>query len=289
MLCKSGILVGPIILYSGIGRTSCRDDTRTDTFEIRTAAGAHARVYKITVMQSVRIRIGDSERIFKTKTKLLAECKAMLARYRNGDEINEEDSEFLRGLLERHPDAVQKIGCGVERFFRGGTGQGTDCFWLERRDGTRTDFSYITCANARAKPLYQEFAEACRQAVQPSLKTAKRKHFETHGDAEGKVPCEITRQMVGPDESHLDHKKPMTFQVIVATFIAANGIELKADMLSRKADAQFVTTFVDEELKRKFCEYHKSVARLRIIKARENLSLGGSERITEPKRPVVLR
>lgn len=95
--------------------------------------------------------------------------------------------------------------------------------------------------------------------------------------------------MVAQNESHLDHKKPMTFQVIVETFIAAYKIEVRAEMLSTKADAQFVTTFVDKGLEQKFCEYHKSVARLRIIRARENLSLGGSERITEPKRPVILR
>lgn len=84
----------------------------------------------------------------------------------------------------------------------------------------------------------------------------------------------------------------MTFQVIVQTFIAANKIEIRADMLSTNTDAQFVTTFVDKELEQKFRDYHKDVVErvsgLRIIKARENLSLGGSERITKSKRPVVL-
>jgi hypothetical protein len=240
------------------------------------------------VRQKVNIRIGDSERIFETKTKLLAECKAMLARYRNGEDINEADSEFLRGLLERHPEALQKIGCGVKRFFKDRTDQGTDCFWLERQDGISTDFSYISCVNARGRSLYQEFAEACRRAVQPYLNAAKNAHFEKYGNAEGKVPCEITGEMVARYESHLDHKKPMTFQVIVTTFIAANRIEVRRGMLSISRDAQFVTTFMDKDLEQKFCEYHKDVAKLRIIKARENLSLGGSERITEPKRPVIL-
>jgi Zn-dependent protease with chaperone function len=240
--------------------------------------------------QSVKIRIGDSERTFETKAKLKAECKAMLARYHNGDTINEEDSEFLRGLLERHPEAVQKIGCGVKRFFRGGTGHSTDCFWLEREDGSRTDFSYPACVNARGPSPYQEFAEACREAVQPYLKAAKKDFFETHGNAEGKVQCEISNEMVALNESHLDHKKPMTFQVIVQTFIAAHNIEIRREMLSTKADWQFVTTFVDKDLEQKLCEHHKRASKdnLRIIKARENLSLGGSERITKPKRPVVL-
>lgn len=241
------------------------------------------------VGHKVIIGSGDSEAVFESKTEALAFCKAMLARYRKGDDINERDSQFLRNLLERHPEAHQKIGCGVRRFFRDRTDQGTDCFWLEREDGTPpTDFSYKSCVNAKTKSIYQEFAEACRQAVQPDLNKAKKEHFERHGDAEGKIPCEVTGEMVALYESHLDHKKPMTFQVIVTTFIAANKIEVKADMLSTPEDAQFSTTFVDEELQRKFREYHRSVASLRIVKARTNLSLGGSERITKPKRPVVL-
>jgi hypothetical protein len=171
----------------------------------------------------------------------------MLAKYRNGEDANEQDSQFLRNLLERHPEAHQKIGCGVKRFFRDSTDEGTDCFWLERDDGTTTDFSYKSCVNAKGKSLYQEFAEACRQAVQTYLDAAKREHFEKHGNAEGKVPCEVTGELVAPYESHLDHKKPMTFQVIVATYIAARKIEIRSDMLSIPQDAQFVTTFVNED------------------------------------------
>jgi hypothetical protein len=236
----------------------------------------------------VSIRIGDSERVFGSKAELLAECKAMLARYRNGEYVNEIDSELLRGILERHPEALQKIGCGVTRFFRNRTDQGTDCFWLERQDGTSTDFSYNSCVSARGKSLYQEFAEACRQAVQSYLNTAKKEHFERYGNAEGKVQCELTSEMVAPYQAHLDHKKPMTFQVIVTTFIAANKLEVRAEMLSIPRDAQFVTIFMDKNLEQKFCEYHKGLASLRIISAKANLSLGGSERITKPKRPVIL-
>src|SRR4051812_14134298 len=84
---------------------------------------------------SVIIGSNETEWSFASKQDALAHCKAMLARYRNQQEINEEDSEFLRALIQRHPEAVQKIGMGAKRFFRG-TGEGTDCFWLERNDGS---------------------------------------------------------------------------------------------------------------------------------------------------------
>ena len=75
----------------------------------------------------------------------------------------------------------------------------------------------------------------------------------------------------------------MTFQVIVRTFIAANQIEISADMLSQPADQQFATRFIDEELASQFIEYHHRVAQLRVIKPHLNLSLGGSERILKSK------
>lgn len=231
---------------------------------------------------------GDVRKEFTSKKDAKSYCKNLLGKYRNNQTIQEDDAQFLQSLLERHPDAAQKIGCGVKRFFRAGTGMGTDCFWLERTDGSRTDFSYIACADAKSKSLYQRFAEACRQSVQPQLDKAKEEHFAKYADADGKVECEVTGEMVGKNESHLDHKKPMTFQVIVMTFVEANKLGINADMLTPSRDAQFVTTFVNEDIRHGFEEYHRRVAKLRIVKNSANLSLGGSERITKPRCPVVL-
>jgi hypothetical protein len=237
----------------------------------------------------VIIVVGDSQMEFDSKSSAKKFFKAMKDGYRNEDTINAEDSLLLRGLLERHPEAHQKFGCGIKRFFKRKSDKGTDCFWIEREDGTQTDFSYRDCVDAKGKSLLQEFAEACREAVQPQLDEAKREHFRKFGDADGKVRCEVTDKMVAHYESHLDHKPPMTFQMIVTTFIAANKIEINRDMLSAPADAQFVTTLIDIDLTQRFIEYHTKVAHLRIVAKKENLRLGGSNRLTKPKRPVVLK
>jgi len=218
-------------------------------------------------------------REFKYQKDAIEYFKKMLDRYRNGQTITADDHEMLMSLLERHPEADKKIGCGVKRLCKDKTDMPTSCFWIEREDGSRTDFSYRTAISAKGKSLYQEFLEACRNAVQDDLRITKERFFETHGDENGKVECDITRERVAIYESHLDHKKPLTFQVIVNTFIGANSIELKIEMLSMSQDAQFQTTFVDLDLKEKFRRYHHRMAQLRIIKAERNLSLGGSERI----------
>ena len=80
----------------------------------------------------------------------------------------------------------------------------------------------------------------------------------------------------------------MTFQVIVHTFIRANNLEIKPEMLARPGDAQFAITFADKDIENRFRNYHASVASLRIITAHANLRLGGSERMIPPKRPVLL-
>jgi hypothetical protein len=225
---------------------------------------------------------------FRSKSDAFAFFRAMLGRYHNGQTISDPDSSHLRNLLDRHPEALQKIGIGVKRFFRARAVQGTDCFWLERDDAASTDFSIKSCVDAKGKSLYQEFAEACREAVQPELTRKKKVHFEMHGDSDGTVVCEVTGERVALYQSHLDHKKPMTFQVIVHTFITAHNIEIRPEMLCRPGDAEFAVTFADKDIEARFRDYHLRAAKLRIIKAKVNLQLGGSEKMIPQKRPVIL-
>ena len=169
------------------------------------------------------------------------------------------------------------------------TDKGTSCFWLERIDGSRTDFSYISCIKAKAKSLYQDYAEACRQTVAGDLIKAKKAHFDVYGDASGRVPCDLTGELLLPDEAHLDHAQPMTFEVMVQAFRAATGIEPSRDILSKSQDQQFATTFTDPDIAQRFRDYHHRVANLRIIKSGLNLRLGGSNRMKKPKNRVEIR
>lgn len=130
-------------------------------------------------MDREQVTIGTLTFRFKKDAKQF--FKEMLARYRNNQDINEGDSDHLQNLVERHPEAQEKIGCGVKRFFKAPTNKGTSCFWIEREDKSRTDFSYITCVDLKGKSLYQEFAEACREAVREELQKAKKDHsHNTH-------------------------------------------------------------------------------------------------------------
>ncbi len=113
------------------------------------------------------VKLGDPEslnyREFPTKKEAILFFRAMLKRYRNGDTIDEQDSTYLLNLLERHEDAEGKIGCGMKRFFRKLSVDGTPCFWLERTDGTLTDFSYIDCVSAKEQSPVQRLRRPAGQ------------------------------------------------------------------------------------------------------------------------------
>lgn len=237
-------------------------------------------------MAAIPVKVGDQE--FKTKKEALEFFRKILSKYNNGETINSEDTLHLHNLIERHPEQSQKIGCGIAKFYKDKTDQPTSCFWLERIDGTKTDFSFYSCIDAKGTSLYQEFSEACREAVKNDLIESKKNHFKVNQNAEGKVPCDITGEMISFEESHLDHKKPMTFEVIVRTFRVSNGIIPNRDILSSPKDNQFTTTFTNKAIADQFIKYHHEVADLRIIKKHINLQLGSSERIRHSKKPVTV-
>ena len=237
-------------------------------------------------MSKAPIIIADQE--FKHQKNALAYFKQMLSNYSKNQAIDGHDRLMLMSLLERHPEAAKKIGCGIKRFFKKPTELGTPCFWVERVDGTETDFSYIQAVKAKSKSLYQEFQEACRKAVSAHLEIAKKNFFTEKGDSDGKVACDITGEKVAIYESHLDHKSPFTFQVLVHTFLIANNIEITTEMLLMGQDGTFETEFQDLEMKEKFRQYHAKAAQLRILASKKNLSLAGSQKILKSKNPVIL-
>ncbi|MBV8456133.1 MAG: DCL family protein [Acetobacteraceae bacterium] len=79
---------------------------------------------------------------FATQSLASVFFKQMLARYRPGDRVSDEDALHLAALLQRYHEYEEKIGCGVDHFSVMMTEHGTPCFRINRTDGTGTDFSY---------------------------------------------------------------------------------------------------------------------------------------------------
>lgn len=89
------------------------------------------------------VDIGDMH--FEKKGDALEYLKEMLNKYAVGETVSKEDSAFLLNALRNHPDAESKVGCGISYFSVGRGDYGTQCFWVNRTDGTTEKFSYKSC------------------------------------------------------------------------------------------------------------------------------------------------
>lgn len=236
-------------------------------------------------------------RSWQTQTAALAHFKDMLRRHSDNQIVEgRADHDDLLALLERY-DAVitnspSKIGSGVEHFFRRlnvGETYSTSGFWVHRTDGTETDFSYIEAVKGQPKSNAQEFYDACRGAVAVDLLAAKKRHFETYGDSAGRVPCDLSDELLTFAESHLDHAYP-TFGQLVVSFRAARGWQhgVPGGLLSLPADAQTTTSFLDDSVAEAFRQFHRGAATLRIVARARNLAMSAGQRRPKIKRPVHL-
>lgn len=72
---------------------------------------------------------------------------SMLQRYSPGDRVSDDDTAHLKALLRRHDEEADKIGVGVSHMTVGPAPDyfNQQCFWINRVDGSRIDFSYQHC------------------------------------------------------------------------------------------------------------------------------------------------
>ena len=201
---------------------------------------------------------------FPTMTKAKEFFKYMLNRYTDGQDIEQVDHILLYELLLRHPDADDKIGNGVIKFFRAKSpDHPTSCFHLEREDGSTTDFSYPECISSTKPTLEQYFYRACRQSVSEILTAKKNCLFD-----QGNVRCCKTNAIVTTDNAEYRHTKPKFYE-IVREFKEVLNIPISKSMFYEDADLQYSTRFSNKEIESLFIEFHKKEANLDIFKKYE--------------------
>jgi hypothetical protein len=205
--------------------------------------------------------------------------RAMLNRYRPDDTVNAEDSLDLAALLERHTEYDQKVGRGVAHFTVMMTEHGTQCFRVIRKGGTGTDFSYLHCIKGRPPARKQEVAQAFRKAVRIDLFDARDKFFAQHKGPDGLVSCGLTGERIAPEEGHIDHKQPMTFEVIVSTFLQGQGLAFADVPITNGRDEQVTPELTNAALSEEFRRYHAGLATLDFVKAGANLAQSAKHRV----------
>ena len=200
---------------------------------------------------------------FKSKKDAKAYFTEMLGRYQDEQRVNKSDSSHLFELLQRHPEAEEKIGPGIKYFYRDRSpDHPTPCFHVERLDGSKTDFSFGACVDGVQPTVDQQFYSACRYSVARDLTEQKAKLFERAG---GILTCARTGEQITIDQAEYRHTAPK-FSDIVSGFIQSYRIEVSDELLTTSDDLQYVVSLRDSGMATAFREHHKSVAALSMFK-----------------------
>jgi len=189
---------------------------------------------------------------------------AMRAKYGVGQTIsNPDDIAFLRDLVASHVHSDDKSGVGVARFYSDYAPEHiTTCFWLERTDGSKTDFGVPACI----KKIGHLNKQSLREAIAPQLS-----EFKSHKLSACIVSfvSEYSGKVFPVAEAVADHVE--TFDLIVERFFQERGVDINTEMLTRSVDATSSPVWRNPVLIEEFLAFHATFP-LRLVQARENLS-----------------
>lgn len=202
--------------------------------------------------------------IFTTKKALTERCRKILHRYEPEESIDAPDRDFLELLIAGyHPDAIDKIGCGIRRMFVRRSEYGNFGFWLERTDGTQTDFSFVACISNPTP--WQDFCRACRRAIADQILDFKSRSGPP-------FVCEETGAILDDADVHVDHKSPFTFDEILRGFLGWAFIDYRTIPVKPTTDGIQGCFLANESVESSWRTFHRRVAELRIVSRKVNLS-----------------
>lgn len=225
---------------------------------------------------------------FPTKSAAIEHYKAILHAYAIGSVVPEPHATEIDWLLDRHPEVEQKRGAGVAGFRVMPGLYGNRCFYIDRVDRSSTDFSYLSCVDGKAPTPQQEIVQAMRAEVRDDIMDAKRRHFAEHADAEGRVACVITGDLVTMEECHADHAPPRTFSTLALSFLKARRIVPDRSQVTAPADNQMEPRLIDPDLAFDWREFHHEMAAIRIVSRRANMERSAEAKVRKKDRQLVL-
>lgn len=213
---------------------------------------------------------------FSTKKELIERCKSILHSYAlepaiginhaKSQPLKQQDVDFLTSMIkDYHPEGELKIGVGVKSMWVGEGGYGSKGFYLEREDGTTTDWSFIKCANRPSG--WNNFNSACRKAVNSQITDYKSEQFRKLNN----IKCCFTGDTLFIHTSHADHVPPRTFNFLLKEFLKESKINYSEVALTPTQDNKMGQELADEEFSRRWCNFHKANAVYRLLSSEGNL------------------
>lgn len=176
-------------------------------------------------------------------------CRQIIRRYKDGEPLGQDDFKCMLDILKCHQRADQKIGPGVKKIWVKTSSFRTRGFWLERIDGTQTDFSFLMCF--RKSSYGEDLRGAARQAVAYQIISFKNKF--TYGG-----PCPYSGITLTPENSDVHHDEK-SFNEIFLSFFGDTRPKLL------KGDGLLGAQLKDPAIRNDWRQYQFENAKLKII------------------------
>jgi hypothetical protein len=203
------------------------------------------------------MKIGEA--VYPTKASVEKKLREILHATQDGAAVAAEDFAFLHDVLDLHPEAESKIGCGVASFTAAPEPENRGrCFYLHRHDGTSTDWSFNSCLKA---PLHDT---EVRNGFSDATQATKRSYKEGRFRGRSELPCDVTGQVVRFETSDVRHISP-ELKALVDAFVQMQGLTLASIEVTPSSDGNSATILKDADLKAQWIAYHEAHAKLRIV------------------------
>lgn len=239
-------------------------------------------------MSGHKLKIGETR--FNTKKSAIEFYRGILNKYAPKAFVSDEDFGFLVDLISYNSDETSVEIKNSEMDFADEDGEifieiddifvdyhpiykKTKCFYVLFGEEEWL-FSYLLAINGDLSDE-RKFYISCRNSITNTLRNFKIKLFKNKP-----VKCAVTKSVLTWEDSQVDHKSPMTFSVIVKTFLKSRDIEVADVNLSYESG---IWRFSDKIFEQEFVEYHNKVALLRIISSKENQKLASKARLKPTK------
>jgi len=236
------------------------------------------------------------KKTFKFKKDALNYYKEILNSYEFGDILNDDHYKDIIDLLhydisfaDNQPKVKERNNKGeadcnfyiIENIRIGKAQFNTKCFELLYSNGETDFISYRLRISKRKENKFNDFRVAARNTVQADLRSVKQEYFNVFSK-KGLVPCQETGIQSSWSDLVVDHRQPNTFSIIVDRFIEINKINMNE--VEYITDEKNCYIFKDDDLIKKFKEYHKEKALLRIVRKERNSSRAYQGRLKDQKK-----
>ncbi|MFI5525199.1 DCL family protein [Streptomyces platensis] len=202
-------------------------------------------------------------RRYRTKSDAKEAVREVLYRYPIGNSVDQEDDHLLLlDLLEKHHEADDKIGPGVNGFAIAPPQRGPyPGFEVIRTDGSRIDFSYQTCLRP---PTYrQQVMNVMRDEVKPDINA----YFETRRDS-GTLLSDTSGAPLDSNSIAVSYFRGPSFVDIAEGFAETVGGWKGIEMTPSTEPG--LGRFKDRQLAAQWCSHHRERAVLGLLSSQEN-------------------